>query len=456
MPGNYLIKQRSTTDKEENYTYTSIGFSRLIEAGQTVNVVGYENKLSGSYIFSGSPLEVHVPLNSKFDSGSQGIIAFTLNRDGTLGSELTSTWLYPYYNNVNTSIPGEYVSIYMGYQTSYSEGTSHVLKVIVDPEPPIIAGPVIINYLDEDGNKIQREQIINGNVGDLFDAGTSEYQLSIEGYELDDTRLPVTKGYFTDKEQTINYIYKKLSDSGETSNKKGMLTIHYVDENANPIAADLNKKDVIGAPYDARKYIIEITGWDLDETKRPKNEQGVYGETPQSVTYIYKKHPEEVVNTGKVTISYQDIFGNQLAPDKTIEGVIGTTFDATSDEFQTMIPGYTLDKENIPQNSRGRFTLTTQQIIYIYKQQVIDETPPSYSKETSDVITSTNENLVEDASKTINEKESNLIIDHDKNIYPKKQLPKTGSFSSAGWQLIGGIFIILVLTNRIWKKYILK
>ncbi|EGO7986253.1 MucBP domain-containing protein, partial [Enterococcus faecalis] len=165
MPGNYMIKQLSTTDKDENYTYTSIGFSRLIEAGRTVNIVGFENKLSGSYIFSGSLVEVHVPLNSKFDAADQGIIAFKLNQDGTLGAQLTSAWLYPYYNNVNTSIPGEYVSIYKGYQTSFNKSTSHVLKVIVDPEPPIIAAPVIIKYEDEVGNELASSETLNGKVG---------------------------------------------------------------------------------------------------------------------------------------------------------------------------------------------------------------------------------------------------------------------------------------------------
>lgn len=274
IPGNYMIKQLSTTDKDENYAYTSIGFSRLIEAGQTVNVVGFENKLRGSYIFSGSPVEVHVPLNSKFDAANQGIIAFKLNRDGTLGAQLTSAWLYPYYNNVNTSIPGEYVSIYKGYQTFFNKSTSHVLKVIVDPETPIIAAHVIIKYVDGVGNELASSETLNGKVGLPYESKAKV----LEGYTLKETPSNAT-GIFTNEEQTVTYVYIK------NQVKAGDVTVRYEDEAGNELSGPAVLSGNEGEAYTSeQKY---FPGYTLKEVKGAVS--GIFGTEPQQVVYVYQK-----------------------------------------------------------------------------------------------------------------------------------------------------------------------
>lgn len=69
---------------------------------------------------------------------------------------------------------------------------------------------VTIKYVDEDGDNIHPPQIYNGNVGEDYDTTTETYQLAIDGYTLDNTKLPENAvGKFTADMQTVIYIYKR-------------------------------------------------------------------------------------------------------------------------------------------------------------------------------------------------------------------------------------------------------
>ena len=69
---------------------------------------------------------------------------------------------------------------------------------------PIPAADVTIEYVDLEGNEIHASQTISGNVGDSYDASTEKFQLTIEGYTLDQSQLPEnSKGTFSEKAQTV-------------------------------------------------------------------------------------------------------------------------------------------------------------------------------------------------------------------------------------------------------------
>ncbi|MGT4666061.1 MucBP domain-containing protein, partial [Enterococcus hirae] len=71
---------------------------------------------------------------------------------------------------------------------------------------------VTVKYVFEGtGNEIHETKEIFGNTGERYDATTPEYKLNIEGYVLDESRLPENAiGTFTNEPQEIVYYYKAV------------------------------------------------------------------------------------------------------------------------------------------------------------------------------------------------------------------------------------------------------
>ncbi|WP_185953893.1 MucBP domain-containing protein, partial [Enterococcus mundtii] len=65
---------------------------------------------------------------------------------------------------------------------------------------------------------------------DKYDATTDEYKLKIEGYSLDEDKLPINSvGTLSDTDQTVTYVYK------QDPIKANDVTVHYVDETGKEI-----------------------------------------------------------------------------------------------------------------------------------------------------------------------------------------------------------------------------
>jgi LPXTG-motif cell wall-anchored protein len=409
----YLIKQVGTTDKKENYTFTTIGFGQLIEAGKTVNLVGRERKLPGAYAFGNSPDVVHVPLNSTFDSSvkTQGIQAYRLNSDGTLGTPISSGQTYAYYNNVDTSKPGEYVSIYMARQTLFNENTTHVLKVIVDPAAPVAGADLTIRYLDQEGNQIHDPITLQGIIGDAYNTAADGHRLAIDGYTLDETKLPTNEqGIFTDQEQTITYVYTK--DPVAVENVK----VQYLDQTGKVLHEPQLLKGIIGAAYDTAtdEYRLAIDGYTLDETKLPANEQGIFTDQEQLITYVYTKNK---INGQNVIIYYVDQTGKKIHEPQVLQGALGSSYNTANDQYRLNIAGYSLDKAKLPANEQGVFTEQEQIVIYVYSP-ILPE-----------VATSDSSNNFKAAKPLVNGSVS------------EKKLPQTGERSAVLPFIIGAVFL---------------
>ena len=229
----------------------------------------------------------------------------------------------------------------------------------------IAAADVTVEYVDTESNEIHPSQTISGNVGESYDASTKNYQLVIEGYTLDESQLPEnSKGVFSETAQTITYIYTKNPLPAAD------VTVEYVDTEGNEIHSSQTISGNVGDSYDAstEKYQLKIEGYTIDESQLPENSKGVFSETAQTVTYIYKKNP---VPAADVTVEYVDTEGNEIHASQTISGNVGDSYDASTEEFQLTIEGYTLDESQLPENSKGVFSETAQTITYIYKKNPI-------------------------------------------------------------------------------------
>ncbi|GFO78573.1 MucBP domain-containing protein [Lactococcus lactis] len=347
--GDYLIKQVGTTNNIENYTFTSIGFSQKVETGKTVTLTGYSRKIVGDYIFQNSPSVVHISQNSIFNPSAlaQGIKAYKLNFQGQKESLIPNSQVYSYFNNVDTSLPGEYISIYMAAQSTLGIKTTHVLKVVVDPEVPKIGQSVTARYVDIDGNKISDDVIKSGNVGDAY---TTD-QKTIAGYTFKEVQGSAT-GAFTDQAQTVTYVYTKDPIAG------GDVTAKYVDTDGNKISDDVIKSGNVGDSYTTDQKTI--AGYTFKEVQGSAT--GTFTDQAQTVTYVYAKDP---VAGGDVTAKYVDTDGNKISDDVIKSGNVGDSY--TTD--QKTIAGYTF--KEVQGGATGTFTDQAQTVTYVYTKDPV-------------------------------------------------------------------------------------
>ncbi|WP_291292568.1 MucBP domain-containing protein, partial [Enterococcus sp.] len=362
--GSYMLKQVGTTDQKENYGFTSTGNSIELQPGEVKSLSLYERHIIGEYIFGNSPDTIHLPVGGAFDFTTQalGIEAFKLNFSGAIEKSISASQIYPYYTNVNTNIPGNYVAIFRTRQATYNVDTTHIVHVIVDPAS---LGEVTVKYVDTAGNEIHQAQTLIGTVGEAYDAESANYQLTIDGYTLDTTQLPDNMtGVFSDVAQTVSYIYTK--DPIPASD----VTIKYVDSEGKEIHDSQTLSGNIGEKYDASTpdYQLPIDGYTLDTTQLPNNMTGFFSDVAQTVSYIYTKDP---IPAADVTVKYVDNDGKEIHESQTLSGNIGEKYDVSTAKYQLTIDGYTIDTAQLPDNMTGIFSDTVQTVTYVYTKNPI-------------------------------------------------------------------------------------
>ncbi|EGQ1130107.1 LPXTG cell wall anchor domain-containing protein [Listeria monocytogenes] len=273
----------------------------------------------------------------------------------------------------------------------------------------VAAEPVTVNYVDDTGKTLAPSETLNGNVGDTYNATAKQ----IDGYTLSAEPTNAT-GQFTSSAQTVNYIYTK-----NPAPEKGVVEIHYVDEDNKQLNSTTEISGTIGDNYTTEPKTIE--GYTLTTT--PGNATGTFTTGSQTVTYVYTKNIEAAE---PITVNYVDANGKTLAPSETLNGNVGDTYKATAKQ----IDGYTLSAE--PTNATGQFTSSAQTVNYIYTKNTNTDQPLPTKKPTNTTPT----------------KPSNLKTTEVKKA--SDTLPKTGD--SAPWKsALLGVFLSSTALF-IWKK----
>ncbi|EAC3829221.1 class 1 internalin InlJ [Listeria monocytogenes] len=273
----------------------------------------------------------------------------------------------------------------------------------------VAAEPVTVNYVDDTGKTLAPSEILNGNVGDTYNATAKQ----IDGYTLSAEPTNAT-GQFTSSAQTVNYIYTK-----NPAPEKGVVEIHYVDEDNKQLNSTTEISGTIGDNYTTEPKTIE--GYTLTTT--PGNATGTFTTGSQTVTYVYTKNIEAAE---PITVNYVDANGKTLAPSETLSGTIGDTYKATAKQ----IDGYTLSAE--PTNATGQFTNSAQTVNYIYTKNTNIDQPLPDKKPTNTTPT----------------KPSNLKTTEVKKA--SDSLPKTGDSTPWKSALLGVFLSSTALV--IWKK----
>ncbi|EAK8930802.1 class 1 internalin InlJ [Listeria monocytogenes] len=273
----------------------------------------------------------------------------------------------------------------------------------------VAAEPVTVNYVDATGKTLAPSETLNGNVGDSYNATAKQ----IDGYTLSAEPTNAT-GQFTSSAQTVNYIYTK-----NPAPEKGVVEIHYVDENNKQLSSATEISGTVGDNYTTEPKTID--GYTLTTT--PDNTTGTFTTGSQTVTYVYTKNIEAAE---PITVNYVDANGKTLAPSETLNGTIGDTYNATAKQ----IDGYTLSAE--PTNATGQFTNSAQTVNYIYTKNTNIDQPLPDKKPTNTTPT----------------KPSNLKTTEVKKA--SDSLPKTGDSTPWKSALLGVFLSSTALV--IWKK----
>ncbi|EHX2085804.1 class 1 internalin InlJ [Listeria monocytogenes] len=273
----------------------------------------------------------------------------------------------------------------------------------------VAAEPVTVNYVDDTGKTLSPSETLNGNVGDTYNATAKQ----IDGYTLSAEPTNAT-GQFTSSAQTVNYIYTK-----NPAPEKGVVEIHYVDEDNKQLNSTTEISGTIGDNYTTEPKTIE--GYTLTTT--PGNATGTFTTGSQTVTYVYTKNIEAAE---PITVNYVDANGKTLAPSETLNGNVGDTYKATAKQ----IDGYTLSAE--PTNATGQFTSSAQTVNYIYTKNTNTDQPLPTKKPTNTTPT----------------KPSNLKTTEVKKA--SDTLPKTGDSTPWKSALLGVFLSSTALV--IWKK----
>ncbi|MDE6659166.1 MAG: MucBP domain-containing protein, partial [Eubacterium sp.] len=200
---------------------------------------------------------------------------------------------------------------------------------------------VVVNYLDENGNKIPAEiqdsTTLNGKVFEPFETEPKE----IYGYQLDTDRLPVETGTFTDEEQTVNYYYKLMDSS---------VILKFVDEKGEELSPD---RIIEGKVYDdytdeAQDILDEVLASDrlygyqlLEEPLMDNN--GKIAESQMTIVCRFE------LKGALVEVQFVDTDGKEIDDSEIIEGTVFAPYKTSPREIR----GYTLDKT--PSNASGNF-----------------------------------------------------------------------------------------------------
>ncbi|WP_086314354.1 hypothetical protein A5821_001917 [Enterococcus sp. 7F3_DIV0205] len=158
-----------------------------------------------------------------------------------------------------------------------SSGTYlHQFNVVNDGKP------VTIHYQDTDGNKLLDSETYSGLVGQSFDIPVQ----AIPDYELVETQGEPS-GTFSDQEQTVVFIYKKIS--APIIEPTGKVIVHYVDTHNKTIQDDFVLTGTVGDTFNTEKPVIK--GFTFKEVQGTTS--GLFSEQDQEVTYIFTKDDDK-------------------------------------------------------------------------------------------------------------------------------------------------------------------
>lgn len=202
-------------------------------------------------------------------------------------------------------------------------------------------------------------------VGDTWNAKDNFTSASDkEGNSVDFKKITTSGSVDTTKTGSYDITYTNDNVSKTiTVNvvENNSITVHYQDEKGNQISPDKVLKGKAGDSYSSDE--LKISGYTFKEVKGDAS--GKFTNNAQTVTYIYTK---DLVKGAEVTVHYQDENGSEIAPDKILNGNLGSPYISE----QLKIDGYTF--KEVQGEISGNFTDKEQIVTYVYRKNPVKGT----------------------------------------------------------------------------------
>lgn len=297
------------------------------------DINGYE-LISTPSNANGTYTEDDIVVNYIYRLKNASVTANYVDEEGTpLTSSVTINGkFFDTYNTENKSFNGyELIAI-----PDNASGTMDKESTIVNYVYRLKKTSVLVNYVDEDGERLTDSITISGKVFDDYNTEEKTFY----GYEL--TAVPENaSGTMTEDEIVVNYVYR-LKDS--------CVTVHYVDTDGNEIATSVTLNGKVFDSYTATAK--DIYGYELTAT--PSNATGTMTETPIDVYFIY------ALRDAVVEVQYVTEKGINLCESITLTGKVFDKYDTESKDFY----GYYLTA--VPSNAEGTMTEDKITVTYVY------------------------------------------------------------------------------------------
>ncbi|PLA76170.1 hypothetical protein CYR79_07400 [Ligilactobacillus agilis] len=376
--------EKYDTDKKDFAGYTFVGMTEdsaaadgNVEANKTLHVIYAYDKKPEPVVEKGSVDVVYVDEQGNVLPGGE---LTDVKKDAPVGEAYTTE--QKTFNGYTFKRMGTGSAAANGEVT---KGVQHVVYVYTKNPEPVVEqkGSVDVKYVTTDGKVLEDVSTVKDNapVGEEY---TTD-EKSFDGYHFVgmDKTSDSANGKVTEGTKHVIYVYEKDPETPAEVEKKGSVTVTYVDKDGNPLPGGEEKTVKDNAPV-GEEYTTEqkdFSGYHfvgMDKHSDPVD--GKVTEETKHVIYVYEKNPTPTVATdkeeeqkGSVTVTYVDKDGNPLpgGEETTVKHDVPVGEDYTTEEKD--FPGYHfvgMDKTSDPAN--GKVTEGTKHVIYVYEK---DPTP---------------------------------------------------------------------------------
>ena len=276
------------------------------------------------------------------------------------------------FADVTDNYKGTYDNDIIEVVYTYSKNEEEVVEPVEEPATAY----VVVKYVEVETNKILAENIIlTGKVGEAY----FTTQKVIEGYEFVSSSEN-EEGVYTEEIIKVIYEYSKVEetpDEPEPVMEKGIVVVHYQDENGNTIANDEISTEEEGTKYVTIQKVVE--GYEISEL--PENRNGVYTNDIIEVIYVYSKIEEEIIEpveepaAAYVVVKYVDGNGSEIAEKVILSGKVGEFYFTT----QKQVDGYVFVE--VDSEEEGTYVEGITRVVYTYEKIKEEEVTPDPIKE---------------------------------------------------------------------------
>lgn len=348
-------------------TITDIVDSRFEVIPNTAQVLLNGTALAPTQI-SSNEIGFGTPDNSVYQyvyrysvEGGKEVIRWDINKEARVDDLLQFKFgikliTLPTTVGVHTLETNESANIEYLSSKEVKENITDYTKTQSMPSPTIQVemAQVISNFVDEDGNILETQEVFLAEVGDAYSTAAK----TISGYTL--LRVDGTPtGNLVSGTQVVNYVYSKDNVVVLT----GTVISKYVDEDGVEIASSDTFSDEVGKNYQTSAKTIQ--GYTLQSINGQETGKLIDGTI--TVSYVYSKL-NDTIQIGRVISKYVDEDGIEIASSDTFSDEIGKNYKTTAKTIQ----GYLL--KSVEGNQEGVLINGTITVIYVYSSYTEDTT----------------------------------------------------------------------------------